>query len=241
METKRCTVCGQILPMQMFYRRPDGRSRGGACKKCECARAIAWGRTKKGRKSQAKARTKYRSSEKGRLAEREYGRSSARKAVLGRYHQKPSYKASVSRQNRTKRHKEQLQRYAKTEKRKAASHRYSQTAKRKEALLRYHRSEKGLENAIRGVTRRRVTLASLPASRNTLTAKDWQEIKKEFKGKCAYCGRGDRNLTRDHFIPITKGGEHTRLNVIPSCRSCNSKKGNRQVPLGAYAGIRLPH
>jgi 5-methylcytosine-specific restriction endonuclease McrA len=220
--------------MQLFYRRPDGRSRGGACKKCEGARAIAWGRTKKGRKSRAKALTKYRSSEKGRLAQREYGRSSARKSVLGRYHQKPSYKASVSRRNHTQRHKEQLRRYAKTEKRKAALLRYSQTAKRKEALLRYHKSEKGQENAIRGVTRRRVILASLPASRNTLTAKDWQAIKEAFKWKCAYCGRADRKLTRDHFISITKGGEHTRLNVVPSCPSCNSKKGNRQVPLGAY-------
>ena len=237
METKCCTICTKILPMEMFYRRPDGRSRGGACKKCESARTIAWGKTQKGRQSKAKATTKYRSSEKGRLKKKGYDQSSARKAVLKRYRQKSSYKASVARSNRTERHKEHLQRYARTEKRKAALLRYAQTPRRKAALVRYHRGEKGRENAIRGVTRRRVILANLPPALNTLTAKEWQEIKEAFNGRCAYCGWTDRRLTRDHFIPITLGGDHTKSNVVPSCSSCNSRKGNRQVPLQAYVGL----
>lgn len=223
--------------MEMFYRRPDGRSRGGACKKCESARAIAWHRTQRGRQSSAKALAKYRSSEKGRLKKQQYDRSPARKAVLKRYRQQASYKASLARSNRTERHKEHLRRYARTEKRKAALRRYAQTERRKAALVRYHRGEKGRENAIRGVTRRRVALANLPPAMNTLTAKEWREIREEFNGGCAYCRRTDRRLTRDHFIPITKGGGHTKSNVVPSCSSCNSRKGNRQVPLNAYVGI----
>ncbi|MDB4875733.1 MAG: hypothetical protein JWM41_2179 [Gemmatimonadetes bacterium] len=30
----------------------------------------------------------------------------------------------------------------------------------------------------------------------------------------------------DHVIPISRGGSHTRENVVPACRSCNSKKGD---------------
>ena len=48
-----------------------------------------------------------------------------------------------------------------------------------------------------------------------------------FNGECAYCGRTDKTLTKEHFIPISKGGEFTRDNIIPSCGSCNSSKGNR--------------
>jgi len=48
--------------------------------------------------------------------------------------------------------------------------------------------------------------------------------------KCAYCGIDfdENNLpTRDHIIPISKGGDNTKENVIPACRICNAKKGNK--------------
>ena len=35
------------------------------------------------------------------------------------------------------------------------------------------------------------------------------------------------NLTQDHFIPLSKGGEYSKKNIIPSCRSCNSRKSNK--------------
>lgn len=44
---------------------------------------------------------------------------------------------------------------------------------------------------------------------------------------CAYCGDDKGKLTVDHFIPISKGGGHVLLNIIPCCSSCNSSKSNR--------------
>lgn len=65
---------------------------------------------------------------------------------------------------------------------------------------------------------------------NTLTAKEWIDILKEYKFKCAYCGK-EFNLfdrpTRDHVIPISKGGHNTKENVVPACGSCNSKKHDK--------------
>ena len=62
---------------------------------------------------------------------------------------------------------------------------------------------------------------------NTLTAQEWIDILKKYKFKCAYCGKEftlfDRE-TKDHVIPISKGGNNTRENIVPACRSCNSKK-----------------
>lgn len=46
---------------------------------------------------------------------------------------------------------------------------------------------------------------------------------------CAYCGNrfNDKVLTRDHIIPIKKGGTNTWLNIITSCGPCNHKKDNK--------------
>ncbi len=44
--------------------------------------------------------------------------------------------------------------------------------------------------------------------------------------QCTYCG-SKRNLTIDHIIPKSKGGENTWLNLVTCCSSCNRLKGNR--------------
>jgi len=58
---------------------------------------------------------------------------------------------------------------------------------------------------------------------HTLTTKQWESIKLQFGGKCAYCGGGGP-LTREHFIALDNGGEFTKDNIIPACGSCNSSK-----------------
>ena len=46
---------------------------------------------------------------------------------------------------------------------------------------------------------------------------------------CMYCGNTflDKDLTRDHVMPSSKGGEDTWENVVAACRRCNHHKGNR--------------
>lgn len=44
--------------------------------------------------------------------------------------------------------------------------------------------------------------------------------------KCYYC-EGEfavSELTMDHKIPIIRGGETSRSNVVTSCKECNNKK-----------------
>lgn len=54
----------------------------------------------------------------------------------------------------------------------------------------------------------------------------WESTKKYFDNKCAYCGE-ERVLTVEHFVPVSKGGSYDINNIIPICKSCNSKKCNR--------------
>ena len=43
---------------------------------------------------------------------------------------------------------------------------------------------------------------------------------------CQYCGSGEE-LTFDHLLPRSKGGQTNWDNVVTACSSCNVKKGGR--------------
>lgn len=59
----------------------------------------------------------------------------------------------------------------------------------------------------------------------TLTAKEWQEILTEFNGHCFWCGAPWNH--QDHIVPLSKGGSHSKMNVVPACATCNLKKNDR--------------
>ena len=50
--------------------------------------------------------------------------------------------------------------------------------------------------------------------------------------RCQYCGRhrtelrGRDYLTRDHVVPISRGGENVWENVVTACSPCNNRKAN---------------
>ncbi len=47
-----------------------------------------------------------------------------------------------------------------------------------------------------------------------------------YQNRCAYCWQ-ESDLTEDHVIPLVAGGGHEIENILPACKSCNSKKGGR--------------
>ncbi|MEE2845762.1 MAG: HNH endonuclease [Gemmatimonadota bacterium] len=59
---------------------------------------------------------------------------------------------------------------------------------------------------------------------------------------CQYCGkhkkelRGRQFLTRDHIVPLSRGGDNTWENVVTSCSPCNNRKGDR---LPREVGLKL--
>ncbi|MHC2993305.1 HNH endonuclease [Pontibacter sp. HJ8] len=52
---------------------------------------------------------------------------------------------------------------------------------------------------------------------------------------CQYCGT-NRNLTLDHMLPRSRGGETNWLNLVTACSKCNSRKGDRTPE---EAGLKL--
>lgn len=55
-------------------------------------------------------------------------------------------------------------------------------------------------------------------------------------GKCRKCGSRDK-LSVDYIFPFSLGGLTVRENLQCLCRSCNSKKGNRQKELRSQMGV----
>lgn len=94
---------------------------------------------------------------------------------------------------------------------------------------RYARSHKEKVNS--KVNRRRVLIES-----NRLFVLD-KEVKKLYSSNCIHCGT-TKNITMDHLIPVSRGGRHSIGNLVPMCRSCNSKKGKRLYAEWRYEDVR---
>jgi 5-methylcytosine-specific restriction endonuclease McrA len=62
-----------------------------------------------------------------------------------------------------------------------------------------------------------------------LTAPEWRDILEQYDGRCAYCGCNLDRPTIDHVVPLSRGGEHCRDNVVPACGHCNSSKGAKTL------------
>jgi 5-methylcytosine-specific restriction endonuclease McrA len=58
-----------------------------------------------------------------------------------------------------------------------------------------------------------------------LTDVQWLAVQIELGERCVYCGGEPQSL--DHETPVSKGGGHTRSNVVPACFSCNASKRDR--------------
>lgn len=59
---------------------------------------------------------------------------------------------------------------------------------------------------------------------------------------CLYCGQqfGRAHLTRDHVLPLSKGGADLWENVVTACFHCNSRKANRTPQQAGMPLLAVP-
>ncbi|HTN76648.1 MAG TPA: HNH endonuclease [Pirellulaceae bacterium] len=74
---------------------------------------------------------------------------------------------------------------------------------------------------IRLLSYERVPRQSLRFNRRNLFARDGH--------KCQYCGRSlpSHQMSLDHVVPRSRGGEMSWENIVCSCVDCNTRKGGR--------------
>ncbi len=60
---------------------------------------------------------------------------------------------------------------------------------------------------------------------------------------CLYCGRefNRLQLTRDHVMPISRGGRDHWENVVSACISCNVRKGSRTPTEASMPLLAVPY
>ena len=93
----------------------------------------------------------------------------------------------------------------------------------KQITAKYHKENPEVHRE--ASSRRRARLAG--AEINDFVEEDWEWLKEAYNYCCAYCGKTSDNLDKDHVIPLSKGGDHTISNIVPSCHSCNLHKSAR--------------
>lgn len=64
---------------------------------------------------------------------------------------------------------------------------------------------------------------AINATAEKITPKDWYGIVAMYQGCCYYCGTKTK-MTMEHMIPLSKGGSHSKDNIVPACMPCNRKK-----------------
>ncbi len=61
------------------------------------------------------------------------------------------------------------------------------------------------------------------------TDTEWQAKLEEYNYQCAYCKKQLNNLSKDHVVPISKGGNDKIDNIVPACLPCNRSKRAKEV------------
>jgi 5-methylcytosine-specific restriction endonuclease McrA len=94
-----------------------------------------------------------------------------------------------------------------------------------------------------GVQMPAVVRLSRPVARHTQRVKfSRANVLARDRWRCQYCGqrfRGDE-LTYEHVVPRSQGGQTTWENIVMACVDCNRRKGNRTPAQAEMKLLRPP-
>lgn len=112
---------------------------------------------------------------------------------------------------------------------------FPKNGKDKHGRTRYRNDCKECYSITRKLTKRKAVTKFLNNTKHrtgeesTYTLQDWRDVMLHFRGACAYCRTKQSRktkLTRDHVVPVSKGGLTIRPNIVPACPKCNSSKSD---------------
>lgn len=73
------------------------------------------------------------------------------------------------------------------------------------------------------VSRKRIGQMAAARALGNHTKAEWYALVRATKRTCHYCKQPGR-MTKDHIIPVSRGGSDAIDNIVPACMSCNYDK-----------------
>lgn len=197
--SKLCQSCSIIKPEALFFKRGDGSGFRSLCKECFLLH----------NRDLYKSRLQVESERRKR-----YYRKNRRKVLLRICKYRKNNKSHVAKLSAA-RWPTYKDRYR--PKRRAY---YFANKKKKLAMYKVYYSK----NPERYQNYRQRRISRIKGAKvNDFTGGQWLRMKQLFRYRCSYCGK-KKPLSQDHIVPVSKGGNHTWRNIVPSCIPCNSSK-----------------
>ena len=205
MELKHCYCCKRDLPLDSFNKNKSKKD--GLATECkECGKVKSKKYRDNNTEKLKEQKKEYYQENKNRIIENVQEWQSNNQDLVKQY-KKKNYE-----ENKDKYHENANLRY----------HTEEGKLKHQVRMKRYSQTEKGRLTNVTKRARRKNKSSQLPSS---LTVEDWISCQNHFEHKCCYCGK-ELKLEQDHFVALSNGGEYTKNNIVPACKSCNSSKNN---------------
>lgn len=214
MKTKICSKCGKELPINMFAKKIINKD-GLDCKCKECVKIYKKQYYEKNKDKILAHNKQYYGNNKENIIKHQKLYVQQNKEQLAKSHKK-YYESNKEQIKEEKKQYYEKNKEIMKNKMKIYYEKNKKEIAKINKIYRYNNKEKLRIHR----QKYRAKKSALP---HALTVKQWVSIKQHFDNKCAYCGK-ELSLVQEHFIPVNKGGEFTKNNIIPACKSCNSSK-----------------
>jgi len=207
METKRCYMCKEYKPIDQFHRQKSAKDgHQNRCKPCNTKLAKGYN---------------YRYEQERRKRDPEFNQKWL------------EYKRKKDVEWREKNPEKNKEHYRKTAQQRSADPELRAKYTKYERERRQERQrndpafhEHLMDMAKRGWHKRRARLAGNGGS---YTRSEWRKLCEYYDHRCVCCNHQFQRLTVDHVLPLTKGGTNDIQNIQPLCRSCNSRKHDKEA------------
>jgi 5-methylcytosine-specific restriction endonuclease McrA len=152
------------------------------------------------------------------------------KECFSAYNQSDKQKEAMRKWRQSEKGKQTESAYWKSDRGKEVMKAYLQSEKGKETKRAYYKTETFKNNRRKSKQVRRARLNNVEVQ--SFTKKDLKMFwlsQNIVYDECYYCGKNmdGKYEHLDHYIPISKGGGHTMVNLRPSCACCNQKKSDK--------------
>ena len=225
MEEKKCTRCGELLPLSMFNKNKS--TKDGHLTICKmCMKKIRHDQYEKNKdKFKEKQKQYYYSHREEELLKRKKYQEEHKEQITARrkqYYQKNRDKILERDLKYREKHRD---RYMENSRRYYREHHEECLANKKQYYL---------ENKEDIIAKNQIRRARMNAAEGEFSPEQVKECIAFFDNVCAYSGDQFSEekincLSMDHIIPITKGGANYIWNIVPTTFSHNSSKGTKDM------------